>query len=309
MKHAAVRVVSCVQSLGRIVSLLQLVCFIPLSLEHDKNAFLAFSASLAMMYFTLSTLRAVTTGTWRAQLVYALSMPQNVVIPLLLWFCAHLYSPLPSANPAIVTLRNGVQHASIAWMDPSGLAQTIANAGAVLWPPVPEHIPTAYAHVVTEWHTLASNSVLYFLSRVPEWWCTLLLYASPLFALLEGLSTLIVIQSFAQLSRWLCVPADRINEPAPHRSRVKRSALLRRIVSYGVEPSEAWQLLFLLFSATVYVAGAVALYVCFDGATTGRPYASAAIGASLASTVWISLIALASRKANVVETSLMVRVC
>ena len=79
MKHAAVRVVSCVQSLGRIVSLLQLVCFIPLSLEHDKNAFLAFSASLAMMYFTLSTLRAVTTGTWRAQLclLYTSPSPRN----------------------------------------------------------------------------------------------------------------------------------------------------------------------------------------------------------------------------------------
>lgn len=299
LSRAATRVVAALESVGRIISLLQLVCFLPLSLEHDKDTFLAFSASLALLYFVLSSLRGITAGSWLARIVYALTIPHNLVIPLLLWFCAHLYSPLPSANPAIVALRNGVRHASLAWLHPSALIEALTGAGDVLWPPVPEHISAAYTQLMREWLDLAYKAALYFLSRVPAWWCAFLLYSSPLFALLEGLSTLLVIQSFSQLSRWL------INQPTPRSKRSKRNLFVQRIVAYGVEPSEAWQLLFLLFSATVYVIGAVALYLCFDGAATGRPYASAAIGASLASTLWISLMALAIRKANVVETSLM----
>ena len=123
-----------------------------------------------------------------------------------------------------------------------------------------------------------------------------------MFSLLEGLSSLLVIQSFALLSRWLINDSDRTK-----RGKWQGSAFMRKLLSFGLEPSEVWQLLFLLWSAVVYVLSAVALYMCFDSATDGRSMAAAAIGASLASTVWISAIAFAIRKANVVETSLMVR--
>ena len=101
-----------------------------------------------------------------------------------------------------------------------------------------------------------------------------------------------------------------ISDPNTRRSRqINRSVVIRRLLQLGIEPSEAWQIVFLLFSASVYVLAAAALYVSFDGATDGRPLAGAVIGAGVASTLWISGIALTFRKANIVETSLMVRVC
>ena len=83
------------------------------------------------------------------------------------------------------------------------------------------------------------------------------------------------------------------------------SLLIRRLLQLGIEASEAWQLVFLLLSATVYVCSAVGLSMSFEGVTNGRALTSAAIGASIASTLWISGFALAFRKANIVETSLM----
>lgn len=85
------------------------------------------------------------------------------------------------------------------------------------------------------------------------------------------------------------------------------SVLIRKLLQLGLEASEAWQLVFLLLSATVYVISAVGLYVSFEGATQGRALTAAAIGACIASTLWISGLALAFRKANIVETCLMVR--
>lgn len=107
--------------------------------------------------------------------------------------------------------------------------------------------------------------------------------------------------------RGKCPTHARINEPATGKPNRKagKNVIIHRLLSFGIEPYEIWQLLFLLFSATVYVAAAVALYMCFNGATQGRPGTAAAIGASVSSTLWISAIAFAIRKANVVETSLM----
>lgn len=55
----------------------------------------------------------------------------------------------------------------------------------------------------------------------------------------------------------------------------------------------------------MYVASSVGLYVSFEGATNGRPLTAAAIGACVASTLWVTGFALAFRKANIVETCLM----
>ncbi|KAI3628020.1 hypothetical protein CBS14141_002021 [Malassezia furfur] len=301
------RVVRLIQGAGRILSLLQLLFFLPLALEHNRETFLAFSASLAAFYFLLSTLRWVTQGSKMVYVVKAISMTQNIVIPMLLFSCARIYSPLPSQNALIEALRKSGKHASPWLQQPASLAKAFASSEVHAF--LLSVLPSSYVDgeeeiVYPTW--LGQSLVLivgagqYLLSQVPEWWYSLLLYLSPMFSLLEGLSSLLVIQSFALLSRWLINDSDRTK-----RGKWQGSAFMRKLLSFGLEPSEVWQLLFLLWSAVVYVLSAVALYMCFDSATDGRSMAAAAIGASLASTVWISAIAFAIRKANVVETSLM----
>lgn len=295
-----------VQSAGRILSLLQLVFFLPLSLEHSRDTFLAFSASLAAFYVLLSTLRWVTQGTYAIYLTKLISMTQNIVIPVLLYLCARIYSPLPSQNPLIEALRKSGRHAS-PWLRSASLAKFPASevhaflrsATPASWLVRDEGM--AYPQWLEQALVLVLSAGQYILSQIPDWWYSLLLYMSPVFSLLEGFSSLLVIQSFAHLSRWLINDSEK-----EKRGKGQGSAFMRKLLSFGFELSEAWQLLFLLLSAVVYVFSAVALYMCFDGATDGRTIAASAIGASLASTLWISAIAFAIRKANVVETSLMV---
>lgn len=238
----------------------------------------------------------------------AISMTQNIVIPMLLYSCSRIYSPLPSQNLLIEALRKSSKHAS-PWLQPASLAKAFSTSEMHAF--LLSVLPASYVKgdegiVYPTW--LGQSLVLilgagqYLLSQVPDWWYALLLYMSPVFSLLEGFSSLLVIQSFAHLSRWLINDSER-----GKRGKLQGSAFMRKLLSFGLEPSEVWQLLFLLLSAVVYVLSAVALYMCFDGATDGRSIAASAIGASLASTLWISAIAFAIRKANVVETSLMVR--
>ena len=296
------RTVGLIQSTGRVLSIIQVLAWLPVALEHDRDTFLAFSASLAAFYFLLSTLRQLAGRTQASKLVYALSMTQNFLIPLSVWFCAHLYSPLPLWNERLLALREAVRHASLPWLGGGALPAWLT----------PETLAITHWFTPRTWTDSAITSqvvsvvvsaAVFVLSRVPAWWYTFLIYSSPVFSLLEGFSTLLVVQSFAPLSRWL------INEPAASRKRsasnTRAGAIMHRLLSFGMEPYEAWQMLFLLFSATVYVTAAVALYMCFDGATEGRSGSAAAIGASISSTLWISVIAFAVRKANVVETSLM----
>ncbi|WFD42650.1 hypothetical protein MPSI1_001298 [Malassezia psittaci] len=295
-----------VQSTGQVLSLLQVLFFLPLSLEHDQDTFLAFSASIAAFYGLLSTLRYFGRGTRMLYFVKAISMLQNVLIPMLLFLCARLYSPLPSSNPLIEALRKSGKRAS-PWLQPASIAKAFSKSElhAYLVSVLPEPLLNDEDGIV--YPTWLAQSLLlflgtgqYLLSRVPEWWYSALLYMSPVFSLLEGLSSLLVIQSISHLSRWLINDSDRSK-----RGRFHGSAFMRKLLSFGLEPSEVWQLLFLLLSAVVYVLSAVALYMCYDGATDGRSIAASAIGASVASTFWISAIAFAIRKGNVVETSLM----
>ncbi len=81
--------------------------------------------------------------------------------------------------------------------------------------------------------------------------------------------------------------------------------IMRSLASIGFGASEVWQIFFLLVSATIYVTAAFALYVSFDAATTDRPGTAAAIATSVTSTLWLTAIAFAIRKGNVIETSLM----
>ena len=84
-----------------------------------------------------------------------------------------------------------------------------------------------------------------------------------------------------------------------------KKRLLSYLPSFGLGGAEGWQLLFLLLSAFTYVSSAAALYISFESATRDRPGAAAAVGASVSSTLWLTAIAFAVRKGNVVETSLM----
>lgn len=84
------------------------------------------------------------------------------------------------------------------------------------------------------------------------------------------------------------------------------SVLIRKLLQLGLAAGEAWQLVLLFLSSTVYVVASVGLYVSFEGATAGRALTSAAIGACVASTLWITGLALVFRRTSVVETSLMV---
>ncbi|WFD29301.1 hypothetical protein MSPP1_000308 [Malassezia sp. CBS 17886] len=293
-------------SAARFLSLLQLLIFLPLALDHDRDTFLAFSAALAIFYLWLSTLRWLTAGTCLETATRAVSHLQNAVIPLTLFFCAHVYAPLPSHHPLFETLRQSGRNASMTWLSfpPFSSAWDVPRMRAWLSDalgsaPVPPQAPVA------DWlgyvPAVALEAARVALSHVPELWYSLLLYLSPVFSLLEGFSSLLVIQSVAHFSRWL------INEPqnGKRTRQMHANLILRRLLSFGLEPSEVWQLVFLLLSATVYVAAAVALYAGFERATQGRPLTAAGVGASVASTLWLSAIAFAIRKANVVETSLM----
>lgn len=80
---------------------------------------------------------------------------------------------------------------------------------------------------------------------------------------------------------------------------------MRSLASIGFGASEVWQIFFLLVSATIYVTAAFALYISFASATQDRPGTAAAIATSVTSTLWLTAIAFAIRKGNVIETSLM----
>ncbi|GAA98403.1 uncharacterized protein L969DRAFT_61585 [Mixia osmundae IAM 14324] len=113
------------------------------------------------------------------------------------------------------------------------------------------------------------------LARVPTWWERTLRWSSGLFVVLEGISTLLVIQSFGQLSRY-----------------------------FVDERGEGWQFVFLITSATTYVLSAYFLWSAYGTAAVESLNATL-IGVSVTSVVFLSGIAFALRKGNVVETSLM----
>ncbi|PKI85587.1 hypothetical protein MVES1_000528 [Malassezia vespertilionis] len=236
-------------------------------------------------------------------------MSQNLIIPVLLFVCARLYSPLPATNPVVEAMRkSGSGQATSTWIQSVSLAQAIQGSNAVQ--SILSMLPSSWlsgehGFFRATWLegsvAMAIHGEQYVLSHIPEYWYNILLYMSPVFSLLEGLSSLLVIQSVSHLSRWLI----NDTEDGKRSRQLRGSRIIKRLLSFGLDPSEVWQLLFLMLSAIIYVAAVFALYICFDGAFDGRPITAAAIGASLASTLWISGIAFTIRKANVVETSLM----
>ncbi|CEH12974.1 hypothetical protein CBOM_00924 [Ceraceosorus bombacis] len=285
---------------GRITTLLQVILYLPLTLDvAGVDAFLALSASLACYYFFLSSIRALVKGTSLAWLGTFLATFQFLVVPACLLVVFNVYSPPSSSYFSTKPQSRAGAFASALGGDNSSVG-AIAELRAVL------HGVGLAEGLLGETVGIAVSSVLewivehtFWLARaVPPWWHTLLRWSSPAFSLLEGISTLLVIQVLGSLSRYI-IAASLSSPPSPRRK------WLSWLPSFGLGGAEGWQLLFLVSAAFVYVSSAVALYLSFDGATRNRPGAAAATGAAVSSTLWLTAIAFAVRKGNVIETSLM----
>ncbi len=319
---------------GRLASLLQVIFYLPLALDlAGTEAFLALSAALASYYFILSTIRLLTRRTRLAWVGTLLATFQFIVIPACLLICFNVYSPPSESYFAHVARRPSAQAAAAAAAASSAspsstvFEHAAATAGTSFFRGLKDRVhlsgsgassrlaesTSSQASLPAELDLLFSGDVegfvhavlracliaFFFLARnVPGWWSTFLRFSSPVFSLLEGVASVLVIQALGSMSRWV-IAASLSRPPSPRRR------LLSYLPSFGLGGAEGWQLLFLLLSAFTYVASAVSLWVSFEGATRDRPGAAAAVGACVASTFWLTAIAFAVRKGNVVETSLM----
>lgn len=129
---------------------------------------------------------------------------------------------------------------------------------------------------------LSSDKQSYVASLIenaPNYWSRVLTLASPGFALLEALSTVLVIQAAGQVATFLIE-----------------------------ERSESFSFLFLLGSSSTYVLCALNIFLAYTSAAKEAINATL-IGVSLTTTVFLSVISFSLRKGNIVEASLMVGTC
>lgn len=121
-----------------------------------------------------------------------------------------------------------------------------------------------------------SSWIATIVRNAPDKWRLVLTLASPGFALLEAISTVLVIQAAGQIATYLIE-----------------------------ERSEAFAFLSLLGSSATYVSCALNLYVAYSSAAKEAINATL-IGVSLTTTIFLSVISFGLRKGNLVESSLMV---
>ncbi|KAK0525367.1 hypothetical protein OC835_005632 [Tilletia horrida] len=358
-------------SVGRLVVYLQVLCFLPLSLDlGGRDCFLAYGASLASYYALLSTFRLAVKRTRLEPIGNLLAAFQVIVVPISLLVCFNVYSP-PAESYFAEVRRNAAAAAAAAASasaagsagggtaaaassslssvaaaatasSTAGVASGIAavasraanklttfggssgggsggfGSGAgggsrsippppsppedlssliewLLTPPTSEGAQRAFAAAVSAFFWLAK--------RVPPSWSALLRFSSPVFSLLEAVSTLLVIQSVGGLSRSLI--ASSLSRPRASAKRAPTTLIGRLMPKSNIGLAELWQILFLLLSAFTYVVSAIILVLSFEGATRGRPGAAAAVGACVSSTLWLTAISFALQRGNVVETSLL----
>ena len=110
---------------------------------------------------------------------------------------------------------------------------------------------------------------------VTQYFQSLLYASSPTFSLLEGASTLLCIQATGQFSRLF-------------------------VKKYG----EGLAISFLILSSFIYVLSGLWLIQSYPAAAS-TPFSATLIGAALVATLAISALALITRRATVIETSLM----
>lgn len=290
-------------TIGRALTLVQVVFYLPVTLDiGGRDAFLALSAALASYYFGLSSLRLATRGTRLQWIGDLFAVFQFLVVPSCLAICWAVYCP-PEQNYFFVR-----------WARYAGVKTS--NEAPLLHPATPPHLAAvlqAIGPIVRGKDThphlqvlygLASRIFLFLARKVPGWWGTLLRFSGPVFSLLEGSATLLVIQVLGTGCRYIIATSlTRPNPPAPLGQRRSPLSLLSSI---GLRGAEAWQLGFLLSSAIIYVISGWALYLAFDGVAARGGEAALMTGVSVSSVAWLTAIAFAIGKGNVVETALIV---
>lgn len=285
---------------GRITTLLQVILYLPLTLDvAGQDAFLALSASLAVYYAFLSTVRTLTKRTQLAWIGDLLAVFQFVVVPACLLIVFNVYSPPSESyfNRKYKEINANASSSSSGFFSSRRSTpgdNTFSNHDSASVEPF---LGDTASQIINR-----LVIVTFFLARnVPPWWHTLLRLSSPVFSLLEGIATLLVIQVVGSFSRWLIASSLNRRPPARRSSYFSWvSTLLSSLTS-----AEFLQLFFLLVAALIYVCSALALYVSFEGATRNRPGTAAATGAAVSSALWLTAIAFAVRRGNVVETALM----
>lgn len=156
------------QSLLSALFLLGIVLSIPIAFDvGGRDSGLAYSLALFIYYFIYSTVRAVTASSTRTERAIgaAFRLSQWVVIPaLLIW----------------------------------ALGRFAVDAGSTNW------VERTFEHLATKkttsWSEWAGNVVE---TVTLGGWDKTLRYSSPVFQLLEGFCTLLVIQASGQITRWL----------------------------------------------------------------------------------------------------------
>ncbi|UZJ51933.1 hypothetical protein CBS101457_001253 [Exobasidium rhododendri] len=289
---------------GRITTLLQVILYLPLTLDvAGQDAFLALSASLAVYYALLSTLRIATKRTQLAWFGDLVAVFQFVVVPACLLIVFNVYSP-PSESyfNRKTSELNANMTATSSTLRPGFFSSRLSDATNTTTSTIDSLSTEPYLGDTAQMILQRLVSITYFLARnVPPWWHMFLRYSSPVFSLLEGIATLLVIQVVGSFSRWLIARSLSRRPPTPRLSYFSWiPALLSSLTS-----AEFLQLFFLLIAALIYVFSALALYVSFEGATRDRPGTAAATGVAVSSALWLTAIAFAVRRGNVVETSLM----
>lgn len=204
--------------LGRILTYVQLILYLPLALDlSGQDCFNALSASLALYYFFLSTIRLFTKGTKLAWLGHFLAIFQFIVVPACLLISFNAYSPPEMSYFGNVSRGSSYAATPLPSTGDSTSVKRIENAGAAAISlfrskistsnSVEKHLESLNQNQDSSSFTLLvsySISLFRFLaSRIPTWWSTLLRLSSPGFSLLEGVATLLVIQSLGSTSRWM----------------------------------------------------------------------------------------------------------
>lgn len=124
-------------------------------------------------------------------------------------------------------------------------------------------------------HHSRASIVALIIHKAPSYWGTILTYASPGFALLEAISTVLVIQAAGQIATYLIEAR-----------------------------SESFSFLFLIGSSATYVWCALNIFLAYSSAAKEAINATL-IGVSLTTMLFLSAISFGLRRGNIVEASLM----
>ncbi|TNY18308.1 ICE2-domain-containing protein [Rhodotorula diobovata] len=233
------------------LSIAQVLLYLPLTLdiaEPGKEAMLALSLMLTVSFAISATLHLVVRNTKLRPVSTLLAWLSPLLIPALLLLTLNLYStPSPASASVAHSLRDKVLH---------------PHASSPPAPSAPS-LPL-------------SDSLVAVARAAPSAWERVLRHSSPVFTILEGLSTLLCIQA---VSRFTVARVDAGRSPD----------LLRMLV--------------LIVAAGVYVISAYFLWESY-GAVPDR-LSSTLIGVAVTTILFLSGISFSIQKGNVIETALM----